>query len=117
MKSMRKHQIAAVLILVASSTAMADPVTSDDLTGKAICWDKNDYFGPSNSSFKDAGEYSGSMYSEIKGTWAIVSNGIKIDSETRHIVVDIQKLSDGTFTSDMKTGSGAHIKWTGKYCK
>jgi class 3 adenylate cyclase len=100
----------------ASSVAMTDPVTSEDLTGKAICWDKNEYSGPSMSSFGEAGQYTGSMYEEGDGTWTITSSGVKIDTATRHFLVDIQKLPDGTLTSDMKTYR-AHVKWFGKYCK
>jgi class 3 adenylate cyclase len=99
-----------------SSTAMTDPVTSEDLTGKSICWDKNEYSGPSMSSFGEAGKYNGSMYAEGEGTWALGLDGVKIDTGNRHFVVDIQKLPDGTLTSDMKTYH-AHVRWTGKYCK
>jgi hypothetical protein len=100
----------------ASYVAMSDPVTSEDLTGKAICWDKNEYFGPSRSYFGEGGKYTGSMYGEGEAAWTITSSGVKINSETRHFVLDIQKLPDGTLTSEMKTYRG-HVKWAGKYCK
>jgi hypothetical protein len=47
------------------------------------------------SYFAEAGKYTGSMYGEGEGAWTITLGGVKIDTATRHFVMDLQKLSDG----------------------
>jgi len=115
----RRTVMIAIAFLGASiSATMSAPVTSEDLTGKTICW-QNTSFGPSVTHFGEGGKYSTSGAPILRGpdgegTWAVTSDGVKIDTEVRHHIDKMEKLPDGTFLSDMTSD---HIKSTGRYCQ
>jgi hypothetical protein len=117
---MQKRAAVLLTALVAaalSRPALADPVTAGDLAGKTICWE-NSNFGSGKAVFGDGGKYSstGMLTGTGQGTWAITSAGVKIDTDNRHDVDEMEKLSDGTFVSNAKIAS-AHIKSVGKVCE
>ena len=100
------------------ANAIVDPVTAADLIGKMLCWDEyffngSQAFDPSKDTYGEGGKFSGEGVGE--GTWAITPDGVKIDTETRHLIDNMQKSPNGTFTSDLKFWSG-RLKATGKYC-
>jgi hypothetical protein len=109
----------ALLVWGGSISGVASaPVIPEDLTGKTICW-HNSSFGPSTTFFGEDGKYSTSGASILRGpdsegTWAITPKGVKIDTDTRHFVDRMERLADGTFTSDI---SSDHLQSTGQYCK
>jgi hypothetical protein len=111
--------IALLLWAVSISGSASAPATSEDLTGKTICW-HDSQFGDCTVSYGENGKYSNSDSPFCgpagEGTWAITSDGVKIDTDTRHYTSNIEKLPDGTFLSSTKVSS-VILKATGQYCK
>ena len=110
----------AIAFLVASTSGtMSAPVTSEDLTGKTICW-HSQMLGDCTASYAENGKYSNSesMFCGPagEGTWALTPDGVKIDTDTHHYTSSIERLPDGTFLQSTKTTS-ITLKATGKYCK
>jgi hypothetical protein len=85
------------------SSALANPVTAKDLTGRKICWDYGNV-----SSFGPGGKYSSPLVGN--GTWSVTSIGIQISTPQFTGIMDIDKQPDGTFQSRLEKGGG-------KYCK
>ncbi len=85
------------------SSAIAAPVTLADVEGRKICWSNGNI-----SSFIPGGKYSSPVIGE--GTWSMTSNGVELHTPGLSAILDIDKLSDGTFKSKLE---GA----TGKYCQ
>jgi hypothetical protein len=95
--------LVGIAMLVATTAAMANPVTIKDLVGKKICWDYGNV-----STFGPGGKYSSPLVGD--GTWALATGGIHIATDHFNGVMDITKQPDGTFSSNLEKGSG-------KYCK
>jgi hypothetical protein len=103
-----------------TSFAIAGPVTNADLAGKKICWDTPTHGGPSTSVYGPGNKVTSSDYGV--GTWEVTASGVELHNEQWSAIADIQKLPDGTFTSDIapagvQIGSGLAYHATGKYCK
>jgi hypothetical protein len=85
------------------SSAMATSATTADLEGKKICWDSGNI-----SSFITGGKYSSPAIGD--GTWSITAQGVEIKTPYLSAILDIDKLPDGTFKSNLE-------KAAGKYCE
>jgi hypothetical protein len=82
---------------------MATPVTLADVEGRKICWDNRNI-----SSFMPGGKYSSPAIGD--GTWSMTAQGVEIHTSYMSVILDIDKLSDGTFKSKIE-------KAAGKYCE
>ena len=104
---MRKHiasvYLASVLSLALYSSAIANPVTAKDLSGKKICWSNGNV-----STFSPGGKYSSPIVGE--GTWSVTSIGIQLKTTQFTGILDIDRQPDGTFKSTLE-------KSVGNYCK
>jgi hypothetical protein len=89
--------------LLITSAAMASQVTIKDLSGKKICWDYGNV-----STFGPGGKYSSPLVGD--GTWSVTSVGIQISTPHFTGIMDIDKQSDGTFSSRLEKGSGHYCK-------
>jgi len=92
----------STLASVLFSPAMATPATAADLEGRKICWD-----GGNISSFMPGGKYSSPAIGD--GTWSMTAQGVEIHTSYLSAILDIDKLPDGTFKSNLE-------KAAGKYC-
>jgi hypothetical protein len=95
----------AVFSLVAALPTTASQVTQQDLSGKKLCFDSG-----LSATFGSDGEYKSGRLPGGVGTWAITTGGVSVYSSSWNGMVDIDKLSNGTFKS-------AHFGGVGKYCK
>jgi hypothetical protein len=86
-----------------SLAAMATPATVADLEGRKICWDSGNV-----SSFMPEGKYSSPAIGD--GTWSMTAQGVEIHTSYLSAILDIDKLPDGTFKSNIE-------KAAGKYCE
>ena len=93
----------ATLASVLLSPAMATPATVADLEGRKICWDSGN-----TSSFMPGGKYSSPAIGD--GTWSMTAQGVEIHTSYLSAILDIDKLPDGTFKSNIE-------KAAGKYCE
>jgi hypothetical protein len=91
------------LATVLLSPAMATPATAADLEGRKICWDNRNI-----SSFMPGGKYSSPAIGD--GTWSMTAQGVEIHTSYMSVILDIDKLPDGTFKSKIEKASG-------KYCE
>jgi uncharacterized protein with FMN-binding domain len=98
----------SVFILL-SSSAMATPVTSADLSGKKFCWD-----GGGTENYYADGKYVSSV--DGTGTWVVVKDGVEIKTNQITGLAEMQKLRDGTFTSTWIV-DGKPKTWTGRVCQ
>ena len=96
-------------IILVSSSAMATPVTSVDLSGKKFCWD-----GGGTENYYHDGKYVSSV--DGTGTWAIVKHGVEIKTNQITGLANMQKLPDGKFTSTWLVNDKPKT-WTGRYCE
>jgi len=99
------------------SPAIARPVTSADLSGKKICWNDGDV-----QTYYAGGKYSST--GEGNGTWAVTGAGFEVKAQNATWAADIERLADGTFTSDIAgpgwsatAAPGSSQHYTGHYCK
>jgi hypothetical protein len=93
----------STLASVLLSPAMATPATAADLEGRKICWDSGN-----TSSFMPGGKYSSPAIGD--GTWSMTAQGVEIHTSYLSAILDIDKLPDGTFKSNLE-------KAAGKYCE
>ena len=96
------------LTLLASSPAVATPVTSADLAGKKFC-----YMDGGTEMYYPDGKYVSS--NDGTGTWAITDKGVQITTKQITGLADMQKLPDGTFAATWIV-DGKPQTWTGHYC-
>jgi hypothetical protein len=92
----------SVIASVLLSPAVAAPATIADLEGRKICWDSGNI-----SSFMPGGKYSSPAIGD--GTWSMTAQGVEIHTSYLSAILDIDKLPDGTFKSNLE-------KAAGKYC-
>ena len=85
-----------------SCCAMARPVTAEDLAGRSICFSNG-----SKATFFPDGKYENNSIG--KGTWAVTSDGVKVNAQLMNAVFKLDKHPDGTFSDNLGL--------TGKYCK
>jgi hypothetical protein len=109
---MRNHlltlALASTILVSLQCGTNAAPVTAADLSGKKICWSDGNvgsYFAGGKLSSKIAGE----------GTWEVTSLGLHILTPTVNAIRNVEKLPDGTFSSQRFSGSRS-IEVTGKIC-
>ena len=88
---------------ILSSAAMAEQATAADLEGRKICWDNGN-----TSSFLPDGKYSSPVIGD--GTWSWTAKGVEIHTPDMSVILDVDKLPDGTFKSNVEHSAG-------KYCK
>ena len=105
MRAYLRLSLPAVFGLSVFSPATANQVTQQDLSGKKICFDSG-----LSATFGSNGEYKSGRLLGGVGTWAITTGGVSVYSSSWNGMVDIDKLSNGTFKS-------AHFGGVGKYCK
>jgi hypothetical protein len=96
---------AAGLVLASAllSSALAEPATTEDLSGKKICWENGNI-----SSFSADGKYSSPRLGN--GTWVATAKGVEIHTPDMGVILDVDKQPDGTFKSRMENS-------VGKYCE
>ena len=94
---------AGLAFAAALPSAMAAPATAADLEGKKICWDSGNI-----SSFMPGGKYSSPAIGD--GTWSLTAQGVEIHTSYLSAILDIDKLPNGTFKSNLE-------KSAGRYCE
>jgi hypothetical protein len=113
---MRGIWAVGAISLSLTSSAIARPVTTADLVGKKICW-SNTVWGEDTAVYLPGNKVIGSVYGV--GAWEITALGVELRNSWFTTLANIQKLPDGTFTSDYLAGGypGVAVHSTGKYCK
>jgi hypothetical protein len=87
------------------SPVTASQITTQDLSGKKICWSSGLV-----STYESDGKYLSGRLQGVVGTWSITTGGTAIYGSSWSGFVDIDKLAPGKFKSD-------HFGGTGTYCK
>ena len=85
-----------------SCFATARPVTTEDLSGRSICFSNG-----SKATFFPDGKYQNNSIG--KGTWAVTSDGVKVHAELTNAIFKLDIHPDGTFSDNLGL--------SGKYCK
>ena len=109
MRTLLVAQIVISACFVLSSPTMAASVSNADLSGKKFCWD-----GGGTETYYADGRYVSSV--DGTGTWAMVKDGVSIETNQITGVADMQKLPNGAFTSTWIV-DGKPMTWTGHYCE
>ncbi len=91
------------------SPALATPVSTADLSGKEFCWNDG-----GTENYYPGGKYSSTH--DGHGTWMITEKGVQISTDQISGLADMQRLSDGTFTSTWII-DGKPETWTGHYLR
>jgi hypothetical protein len=93
----------SALASILLSSAIATPVTLADVEGRKICWSNGNI-----SSFMAGGKYSSPVIGV--GTWSMTAHGVELHTPALSAILDIDKLTDGTFKSKLENAAG-------KYCE